>query len=63
MQKAANIPYLVAKNEKSAELEALADAERKVTVRGLLFKKSPNQKKQTLPLSLSMTILEIQKKE
>jgi hypothetical protein len=34
-----------------------------VTVRGLLYKKEPGQKKKTMPASLKLTILEVLKKE
>ena len=53
--------FVVAKDEKSAELESLAGSNTQVTVRALLFEKPAGQKKQALPKALSISILEIQR--
>lgn len=55
--------FVIESNDMAESLKGIAGSNSFVTVRGLLYKKQPNQKKQTLPPSLRLTILEIQKKE
>lgn len=50
-------------NAMSKELESLVSTPSTVTVRGQLYKKPAGKKKTELPASLSLVILEVQKKE
>jgi hypothetical protein len=47
-------------NDLSKQLESFTDSAKSVTIKGLIYQKQKNQKKQTLPSSLSVTVLEIQ---
>ena len=58
-----NQSFALAPNELSKTLEFLADTPAFVTVLGQLYKKPPGKKKPEPPTSLSLTIIEVQKKE
>lgn len=58
-----NRSVLFAPNELSKELEALADTQTVVTVRGQLYKKPAGKKKAPPPAPLKLLLLEVQKKE
>ena len=60
-----NQSFVLATNELSKGLEALADSPTVVTVRGQLYKKPAGKKKKAdaLAASLKLQILEVQKKE
>lgn len=58
-----NLSFPIAKNDRSQELESMADSGKWVTVAGLLYRKTEGQKKQTIPDSFTITIQEIQQKE
>ena len=55
--------FPISQNELSRQLETMADSGGYVTIRGLIYQKQKNQKKQTLPTSLTVTVVEIQQKE
>jgi hypothetical protein len=55
--------FALTPNELSKGLEALADTQRMVTVRGQLYKKPAGKKKADPSASLKLLILEVQKKE
>ena len=58
-----NRSLVLAANELSKELEALADSPTVVTVRGQLYKKAAGKKKADPSVALKLVILEVQKKE
>jgi len=58
-----NRSFVLTPNELSKGLEALADAQTMVTVRGQLYKKTAGKKKEHPAASLKLLILEVQKKE
>ncbi|MGH9741347.1 MAG: hypothetical protein ACRD51_03245 [Candidatus Acidiferrum sp.] len=58
-----NQTYALAPNELSKGLEAVADTQAMVTVRGQLYKKAAGKKKADLAAPLKLLILEVQKKE
>jgi len=58
-----NRSFVLTPNELSKGLEALADAQTMVTVRGQLYKKTAGKKKEHPSASLKLLILEVQKKE
>jgi hypothetical protein len=55
--------FPIFQNELSRQLETMADSGGYVTIRGLIYQKQKSQKKQTLPTSLTVTVVEIQQKE
>jgi hypothetical protein len=55
--------FTIVQNDLSRQLENLAGSATNVTIKGLLYQKQKDRKKQSLPESLSVTILEIQQKE
>jgi hypothetical protein len=55
--------FAIAQNDLSHQLEKIADSSTQVTIKGLLYQKQKGQKKQILPASLTVTILEIQQNE
>jgi hypothetical protein len=59
----ANQSFAFLPNELSKGLEALADSQAVVTVRGQLFKKPAGKKKADTSVPLKLLILEVQKKE
>ena len=58
-----NRSFVLAPNELSQQLEALAGSPTMVTVRGQLYKKTSGKKKADLSAPLQLQILELQKKE
>lgn len=58
-----NRSFSLAPNELSKGLEALADTQTVVTVRGQLYKKPVGKKKATPSTNLKLLLLEVQKKE
>ncbi len=58
-----NRSFLFAPNELSKGLEALADTQTVVTVRGQLYKKPAGKKKAPPSAPLKLLLLEVQKKE
>lgn len=60
MQTLSSQTFPIVQNDLSKQLEAMADSGKYVTIKGLLYQKQKNQKKQTLPSSLNVTVLEIQ---
>jgi len=58
-----NQSFALTSNELSKGLEALADTQAMVTVRGQLYKKPAGKKKADLSIPLKLLILEVQKKE
>ena len=58
-----NRSFVLASNELSKGLEALAVSSTLVTVRGQLYKKSAGKKKVDASAALKLLILEVQKKE
>jgi hypothetical protein len=58
-----NQSFAFAPNELSKGLEALADTQTMITVRGQLYKKPAGKKKADLSAPLRLVILEVQKKE
>ncbi len=58
-----NRSFTLTPNEMSKGLEALADTQTMVTVRGQLYKKSAGKKKADPSAPLKLLILEVQKKE
>jgi hypothetical protein len=58
-----NRSFAITPDELSKELEALADTQTMVTVRGQLYKKPARKKKARPSASLKLLILEVQKKE
>jgi hypothetical protein len=58
-----NRSFALAPNELSKGLEAFADTQTMVTVRGQLYKKPEGKKKADASASLKLLILEVQKKE
>jgi hypothetical protein len=58
-----NRSFALSPNELSQGLEALADTQTMVTVRGQLYKKPPGKKKADASTPLKLLILEVQKKE
>jgi hypothetical protein len=63
LQVAPNRAFALTANELSKGLEALADTQTMVTVRGQLFKKPAVKKKADPSAPLKLLILEVQKKE
>ena len=63
LQVAPNRSFTFAPNELSKGLEAFADSQSVVTVRGQLFKKPAGKKKADASVPLKLLILEVQKKE
>ena len=63
LQVAPNRSFVLAPNELSKELEAAADSQTMVTVRGQLYKKPAGKKKGDTSAPLKLLILEVQKKE
>ena len=63
LQVNASQTFPIISNDLSESLKALAGSDTFVTLHGLLYEKPPNQKKQTVPASLNLTVLEILKKE
>jgi len=63
LQVAPNQPFVLTPNELSKGLEALADTQTMVTVRGQLYKKPAGKKKADPSASPKLLILEVQKKE
>lgn len=55
--------FAIESSSLSESLKNMAGPDTFVTLRGLLYQKQANQKKQTVPASLNLTILEILKKE
>ena len=55
--------FPIATNDLSKELEALANTQTTVTLRGQLYKKPPGKKKADTSTPLKLLVLEIQKKE
>jgi hypothetical protein len=58
-----NRSFVLASNELSKGLEALAASPTLITVRGQLYKKPAGKKKTDAPAPLKLLILEVQKKE
>jgi hypothetical protein len=58
-----NRSFVLTPNELSKGLEALADTQTMVTVRGQLYKKPEGKKKADASAPLKLLILEVQKKE
>jgi hypothetical protein len=58
-----NRSFAITPNDLSKGLEALADIQTTVTVRGQLYKKPPGKKKADPSVPLKLLILEVQKKE
>jgi len=58
-----NRSFAFTENELSKGLEALADSQTMVTVRGQLYKKPAGKKKPDVSAALTLLILEVQKKE
>ncbi len=58
-----NRSFALTPNELSKGLEALADTQTMVTVRGQLYKKPEGKKKADASVPLKLLILEVQKKE
>ena len=58
-----NRSFALTPNELSKGLEALADTQTMVTVRGQLYKKPAGKKKADASVPLKLLILEVQKKE
>ena len=58
-----NRSFALTPNDLSKGLEALADTQTMVTVRGQLFKKPAGKKKADASVPLKLLILEVQKKE
>jgi copper chaperone CopZ len=63
LQVASNRSFPLAPNDLSKGLEALADNQTMVTVRGQLYKKPSGKKKADPSAPLKLLILEVQKKE
>jgi hypothetical protein len=63
LQVAPNRSFALTPNELSKGLEALADTQTMVTVRGQLFKKPAGKKKADPSAPLKLLILEVQRKE
>ena len=63
LQVAPNQSFAFAPNELSKGLESLAGTQATVTVRGQLYKKPAGKKKPDLSTTLTLLILEVQKKE
>ncbi len=63
LQVEASQTFAILPNDLSSQLETMADSNSYVTIRGLIYQKQKGQKKQTLPSSLTVTIVEIQQKE
>ena len=63
LQVAPNQSFALTPNELSKGLEALADTQTMVTVRGQLYKKPAGKKKTDPSIPLKLLILEVQKKE
>jgi len=55
--------FTIAQNEFLKQLEIMAGSSNNVTLRGLLYQKQKSQKKQALPTSLTVTVVEIEQKE
>jgi hypothetical protein len=58
-----NQSYEITQNDLLRPLESLAGSNSTITIKGLLYQKQKGQKKQTVPASLKVTLLEIQQKE
>lgn len=52
--------FAIVQNELSKQLESMVGTGKNVTIKGLLYQKDKKQKKQTLPQSVKITVLEIQ---
>jgi hypothetical protein len=63
LQTNSNQSFVISPNELSKGLEALADSQMMVTVRGQLYKKPAGKKKGEATGPLKLLILEVQKKE
>jgi len=63
LQVAPNRSFTITPNELSKGLEALADTQTMVTVRGELYKKPAGKKKADTSAPLKLLILEVQKRE
>ena len=63
LQVAPNQSFALTPNELSKGLEALADTQTMVTVRGQLYKKPAGKKEADPSIPLKLLILEVQKKE
>jgi hypothetical protein len=63
LEVATNRSFALTPNELSKGLEALADTQTMVTVRGQLYKKPAGKKKADSSAPLKLLILEVQKKE
>jgi hypothetical protein len=63
LQIAPNQSFALTPNELSKGLEALADTQTMITVRGQLYKKPAGKKKADASVPLKLLILELQKKE
>ena len=63
LQVAPNRSFTITPNELSKGLEALADTQTMVTVRGELYKKPAGKKKADTSVPLKLLILEVQKRE
>jgi hypothetical protein len=63
LQVAPDRSFALTPNELSKELEAFADTQTMVTVRGQLYKKQAGKKKTDPPVPLKLLILEVLKKE
>jgi hypothetical protein len=55
--------FVISQNDLAKQLEPLASSGKYVTIKGFLYQKQKGQKKQTIPASLVLTIVEIQQKE
>jgi hypothetical protein len=63
LQVAPNRSFTITPNELSKGLEALADTQTMITVRGELYKKPAGKKKADTSAPLKLLILEVQKRE
>jgi hypothetical protein len=63
LQVAPNRSFTITPNELSKGLEALADTQTMITVRGELYKKPAGKKKADTSVPLKLLILEVQKRE
>jgi hypothetical protein len=63
LQTQPNQSFVILQNDLSRQLESMAGSSSLVTIKGLIFQKQKNQKGNTPPTELSITVLEIQQKE
>ena len=50
--------FVITRNDLLSQLETMSDSGKYVTVKGFLYQKQKGQKKQTVPTSLTLTIVE-----